>query len=208
MSLQLNQQPLFSEDGTRNPFRLKTCLGYFKIHQAVTIFGIVATMGMFADFAGGYYTIGCVRAIEVTAFFTMTLRDNHFTRMCYFYSFVFSVVAGPGLFLLGVDGVTEKLDISKAAKRSCEHMSEKELDQHGYESVEDCEEQMYTVIWWVMAIIVPLYLILQLYFIIVVFAHWKNWKKKQSEGGCIPDNDTEKLSLSKHVDQDPSQDLT
>ena len=192
---------LFSEEGTYNPFRLRSCLGYFKIHQAVTIFGIVASVGMVADFVGGYYTVGCVRAIEVVSFFAMTFKDGKFTRMCFFYAFVFNMVVGPSLYLFGVDGVTEKLNISKAAERSCENMKEKELEAHGYDSVEDCEHQMYDLIWWVMMIIVPLWIILQLYFIIVVFTHWKNWKKKQSEGGCIPDDNNERKPWSKHMDK-------
>ena len=66
-----------------------------------------------------------IRGIQVVTFFTMTYNDTKFTRMCFFYAFVFNMIAGPSLFLLGVDGVQDKFDISKAAKRSCEQMSEK-----------------------------------------------------------------------------------
>ena len=104
-----------SGDDNYNPLKLKSCLGYFKIHQAVSVFGIISCMGMFADYAGGYYVIGTIRAIQVVAFFTMTYNDTKFTRMIFFYAFVFNMIAAPSLFLLGVDGVTDTFDVSKAS---------------------------------------------------------------------------------------------
>ena len=174
------------DDQTYNPLKLKSCCGYFKVHEAVMIFGIVACVGLAADIAGGFYTVAVVRLAVVCAYFIMKFNDTRFTRMCFFYTFVFNMVVAPSLYLLGTDGVTDMFNLSRAAKRRCENYKEAELQQYGYDSVEQCEEDEYNQIWWIIVlVVVPIFMLVQFYFCVVVFTHWRNWKLPRSQGGCI-----------------------
>ena len=103
------------DDQTYNPLKLRSCFGYFSIPHAVRIFGIVSCVGMAADLAGGFYTVALVRAAQVVAYISMTVKDSRFTRMCFFYTFVLNLVVAPSLYLLGTDGVTDIFNISRAA---------------------------------------------------------------------------------------------
>ena len=71
----------------------------------------------------------------------------------------------------------------------------------GYDSIEECEERAYNFIWWCMVIIIPFIFLIYLYFLVVVFTHWKNWKLPVSEGGCMPNPKSEKRALRKHADE-------
>ena len=139
---------------TYNPVKVKTCFGYFRVPEAVRIFGIASCVGLIADFAGGFYVVAVVRAMQVAAYFAMVFNDSRFTRMCFFYTFVGNLVVAPSLYLLGTDGVTDIFNISRAAQRRCENYNNAELAEYGYDSEEQCEEGEYNQIWWIFALIV------------------------------------------------------
>ena len=105
--------------------RVKSCLGYFKISQAVKILGFLAIIGMVGDFASGNPIIGCVRAIEVAAFLALLHKDDEFRRMVFFYAFVFSCVVSPALVMCGVEGFS--INMEAAANRSCRDLKKDEM---------------------------------------------------------------------------------
>ena len=88
----------------RLTFKLKSCLGYFSIPDAIRVLGIISIAGLCGDIASGHLFIALVRATQVVAFIGTRYQDSAYWRMLFFYAFIFNVIAQPTLVLMGAEG--------------------------------------------------------------------------------------------------------
>ena len=97
--------------------RVKSCLGYFSVKDAVRILGIVACAGVCGDLASDNLLIALVRSTMVVAYIALLIKDTEYRRMMFLYAYIFNCIAQPAIFLLGAEGY--EINATRAAERSC-----------------------------------------------------------------------------------------
>ena len=176
------------------------CCCLFSVKTGTYILGVMLMLSCAAEL--GHPNINPFRwAVKIAAagvFVFMYMRDNSFTRMLFFYTFIAN-----GIALALVNSITDdsdnehgdqlgKLDFDKIANQTCNDMKPEERENMGYATVKECSNglraEMYRTIIGVGFIFLIAIVALQVHFCMVLYQHWQNSTLSPEDGGTMEDS--------------------
>ena len=128
----------------------------------------------------------------------MVMRDSRISRMAFFFMYVCSLILKPVVNNLTGDSddpesekAWESLSLDKIAKQSCENMSQQDRQNMHYNTMDECQAGMKTIIWRSIIVIViavaVITLTITIHFTLVLYTHWQNSSLSKEEGGTGED---------------------
>ena len=180
--------------------RVDNCCCCFSIQTGTHIIGVLTILSAVGEFNHpGFNPFRWAAKLFVAGVYVwMLMRDNGFTRMAFFFSYVAGIFAMVAVNIATSDSdnpeqekVMDRLSFDSIAKSTCESMKAEDRENLHYSSLKECEgnvsKNLKGMVYFTFFVFGVVGIAIAVHFSMVLYSHWCNATLPKEEGGTGED---------------------